>query len=223
MQSQCKTQAIAARCDDPGRAGPARRDEEVLASYAATGSREAFEELVRRYEREIYSCLYRLLRDAQLAEDAFQATFLQLHLKCRQFEPGRKLRPWLYAIANHQAVDLIRRNRRHRLLSLSAAAGDDVASDERQPLSDLWGGKDADVVANLETSEDCERARLAVDKMPAKLRQVLIAVVYRGLKYREAAAVLGIPCGTVKSRMNKALRVLHQALIAARHAALRSA
>jgi RNA polymerase sigma-70 factor, ECF subfamily len=100
-----------------------RRDEELMSEYVQTGSQPAFQELVRRFEREIYSYLRHYLGDAHLAEDAFQATFLQLHLKCHQFEPGRRLRPWLYTIAGNQATDLLRRNRRHKAMSLSTIAG----------------------------------------------------------------------------------------------------
>lgn len=201
---------------DRSRPSPVRCDEELLATYAETGSRDAFEELVGRYEREIYSYLRHFLGDAQLAEDAFQTTFLQVHLKCRQFVRGRRLRPWLYAIANHQAVDLLRRNRRHKAVSLSTAAGDDSADDERQPLGNLLGREDADLVTNLEMVEDRERTRLAMDKIPAKLRHVLILVVYQGLKYSEAADVLGIPRGTLKSRMNRALQTLYEAFLVTR-------
>ena len=74
--------------------------------------------LVHRYERELYSYLRRYLGDAAMAEDAFQGTFLQIHLKCGQFEPGRKFRPWLYTIATNQAIDAQRRNKRHRMVSL---------------------------------------------------------------------------------------------------------
>lgn len=201
-----------------GRSWPAWHDEDLLSAYAETGSREAFEELVRRYEHELYGYLRQVLGDAQLAEDAFQTTFLQLHLKCRQFDRDRALRPWLYAIANHQAVDLLRRTRRHKAVSLNAAAGDADSDDERHPLGDLLRTKDAGVVDNLESIEDRERTRSAMDKIPAKLKQVLVLVIYQGLKYREAAGVLGIPLGTVKSRMNNALRSLRDVLIVARHA-----
>src|ERR1051326_6570522 len=73
-----------------------KTDEELLLAHRLHGRREAFEMLVHRYEREIYSYLRRYLSDATLAEDVFQATFLQLHLKADQFEEGRKVRPWLY-------------------------------------------------------------------------------------------------------------------------------
>src|SRR5580658_542415 len=82
-----------------------RTDEELLSQYQASGDREAFATLVGRYERELFSYLRRYLGDAVMAEDAFQATFLQVHLKCGQFEEGRKFRPWVYTIATNQAID----------------------------------------------------------------------------------------------------------------------
>ena len=93
-------------------------DEELLLRYRETGDREAFARLVERYERELYNYLHRYTGSAEMAEDAFQTTFLQVHLKCDQFEQGRKMRPWLYAIATNQAIDAQRRNRRHRMASL---------------------------------------------------------------------------------------------------------
>src|SRR5271168_1722475 len=93
-------------------------DEQLLAEYRQQGDRQAFAQLVHRYERELFSYLRRYLGDAEMAEDAFQATFLQVHRKCDQFEEGRRFRPWLYTIATNQAIDAQRRNKRHRNLSL---------------------------------------------------------------------------------------------------------
>ena len=95
-----------------------RTDENLLLAYRDSQRRDLFEELVRRYERELFSYLRRYVGDADLAADVFQATFLQLHLKCSQFQEGRRLRPWLYTIATNQAIDAQRRNRRHRMVSL---------------------------------------------------------------------------------------------------------
>src|SRR5262249_62113741 len=90
---------------------------------------QAFSELVHRYERELYSYLRRYLGDATMAEDAFQATFLQVHLKCDQFEEGRKFRPWLYTIATNQAIDAQRRNKRHRSISLDRNTKSETTGD----------------------------------------------------------------------------------------------
>src|SRR6266550_5427950 len=82
------------------------------------GETPAFGALVRRYERELYGYLRRYLGDGSLAEDVFQNTFLQLHLKSGQYQPGHPVRPWLYTIATHQAIDAMRRNGRHQAVSL---------------------------------------------------------------------------------------------------------
>ena len=148
-----------------------------------------------------------------MAEDASQATFLQLHLKCRQFEPGRRLRPWLYTIARNQAIDLGRRSRRRKMASLPPTAAH--GSLEIEGRSRGGPARAADYLSALEAMEEREKARRAVDSLPGKLRQVLLLVVYQGLKYREAARVLGIPAGTVKSRMNKAFHSLREAFFAA--------
>ena len=102
-----------------------RTDEELLLDYRSRSDRPAFEELVRRYEKELYGYLRHYLGDADMADDVFQQTFLQVHLKCDQFEEGRKVRPWLYTVATNQAIDYQRRNRRHRMSSLDRATRDD--------------------------------------------------------------------------------------------------
>ena len=68
-------------------------DEELMAEYRLAGSPQVFETLVHRYERELYNYLRRFLGNTVLAEDAFQATFMQVHLKCHLFDGERKVRP----------------------------------------------------------------------------------------------------------------------------------
>ncbi len=106
---------------DAAPAETAVSDETLLKRYCDSADREAFEALVHRYEGELYSYLRRYLGDAAMAEDAFQTTFLQVHLKRHLFEQGRKVRPWLYTIATNQAIDAQRRNKRHRMVSRTAA------------------------------------------------------------------------------------------------------
>ncbi|MEE2676060.1 MAG: sigma-70 family RNA polymerase sigma factor, partial [Planctomycetota bacterium] len=86
-------------------------DEQILSIYKKDGDRELFALLVRRYERELYSYLRRYMGNAEMAEDVFQSTFLQVHLKCEQFDEGRRFRPWLYTVATNQAIDAQRRNK----------------------------------------------------------------------------------------------------------------
>lgn len=190
---------------------PERTDEELLLLYRDLGDREAFETLVRRYERELYHYLYRYLGDAQLAEDAFQLTFLQVYLKSEQFERGRKFRPWLYAIATNQATDMQRRNRRHRMVSLDRPTEDQAQADTTC-LAHIVEGSEQTPAACSESTEQAERVRALVDRLPEALRQVVLLVYFQGLKYREAAQVLDIPVGTVKSRLHTAMAKLSQSL-----------
>ena len=186
-----------------------RTDEELLLGYRATGDRDLFTELVRRYERELYSYLRRYLGDAEMAEDAFQACFLQVHLKCQQFEEGRAVRPWLYTVATNQAIDAQRRSRRHRMVSLDRAGQSD--GQEVGKLLDLLTSHELSPTAQLSADERKEWIGQAVAALPQPLRDVVNLVYFQDLKYREAAESLNIPVGTVKSRMHAAVAKLHEA------------
>ena len=186
-------------------------DEKLLLGYREDRDAGVFEELVHRYEKELFGYLRHYLGDAEMAEDVFQQTFLQVHLKCGQFEPGRKVRPWLYTVATNQAIDYQRRNRRHRIRSLDRA-GFGNAEEEAGALVDLLGGPDPGPAENVESIEEHDALRRAVDALPKSSRQVVMLVYFQGLKYREAADVLSIPVGTVKSRLHAAMCKLTESL-----------
>ena len=182
-------------------------DEELFQNFCDSESTSAYEALVARYERELFSYLRRYVGNAEMAEDVFQATFLQVYVKRDRFEAGRRFRPWLYTIATNQAIDAQRRNRRHRMVSLDQRAGNDDEGD----LMSVVSSTGPTAVENLEDEEAREWVRGAVDGLPETLRAALILVYHQGLKYREAADVLGIPVGTVKSRLHAALAKLNSA------------
>jgi len=184
-------------------------DEELLDRFRR-GVGEAFGVLLRRYQRELYGYLRRYLGDDALAEDVFQNTFLQVYLKSNQFEAGRAVRPWLYAVATNQAIDALRRQGRHQAVSLEQARdapGDGDAANLVQALQCRQPGP-TEVAAG---AEDREQVRARVERLPDNLRQVLLLAYYQGLKYREIADILGIPVGTVKSRLHAALVKLQEA------------
>jgi len=185
------------------------RDEDLLVEYAEKETREAFEELVHRYEHKMYSYLHRYLRSAELAEDAAQATFLQVHLKCRNFDPRRRFQPWLYRIATNRAIDLLRRNRRHNAVSLNAGTSE-RGSGEGLTDRNILSFRDADPSEQSEAAEDRRRIRSALDKCSTRFKGVLELVMFQRLTYQQAADTLGIPLGTVKSRMHEAVVRLHR-------------
>jgi len=186
-------------------------DERLLFDYRSTGDPRLFAELVRRYERELFGYLRRFLGDATLAEDTFQLTFLQVHLKCGQFQPSRKFRPWLYTIATNQAIDAQRRNRRHRMASLDVDRRGRTGSDDSGRLSDVLARPEPDSMTQLERDEERDWVQKAVADLPNGLRTALTLVYFQSLRYREAAEVLSIPVGTVKSRVHLAILRLGEA------------
>jgi len=186
-------------------------DEELLLEYRSVGDRGAFSELVHRYERELFGYLRHYLGDAEMAEDVFQQTFLQVHLKCEKFEPGRRVRPWLYTVATNQAIDFQRRNRRHRMVSLDRRMGSDQEN-ESGALVELFDSQEPTPAEEAEWVERRDHVRQAVDDLPQTVRQVVLLVYFQGLKYREAAEALDIPVGTVKSRLHAAVGRLNEAL-----------
>ena len=186
-------------------------DEELLLEYRDHGNRPAFEELVHRYEKELFGYLRNYLSDPEMAEDVFQQTFLQIYLKCDQFEPARKLRPWLYAVATNQAIDHQRRHGRHRMASLDRRMGKDEESDTGA-FGDLFDSHHRGPVEETENLEQANTIRRAVDDLPEQTRQVVLLVYFQGLKYREAAHALGVPVGTVKSRLHGAIQKLGEVL-----------
>ncbi|MEO1614548.1 MAG: RNA polymerase sigma factor [Planctomycetota bacterium] len=181
-------------------------DEALLAAYRESGDRSLFNQLMGRYQREIYSYLRRYIGSTELAEDAFQGTFLQVHLKCSKFDSTRRFRPWLYAIATNQAIDVQRRNKRHRMVSLDRTPGE---SDQRNAswAERLVGGS-IDPLTAAALQENGAWMQESIASLGEPMQQVIQLVYYQGLKYREAADVLGIPVGTVKSRLHAAVQRL---------------
>jgi len=184
-------------------------DEALLSRYREQGRTEDFDKLVHRYQNELYRYLARYLGDASLAEDVFQNTFLQVHLKRGLYEDGRPVRPWLYSIATHQAVDALRKAGRHPTVSLDQKPASSGES-ESGGLIDLLVSQGEGPLAELQGEERKQWVRESVARLPDTLRQTLLLAYHQDLKYREIAEMLKIPVGTVKSRLHAALAKLQQ-------------
>jgi len=128
---------------------------------------------------------------------------MQLHVKCGQFEEGRKVRPWLYRIAMNQAIDSKRRNRRHEIVSLNQSTSS--MDGQSYELVEMIRGENLLPEEALQVNEQRKSVRQAVNSLPQSLQTIVSLVFFQGLKYREAAETLSIPVGTLKSRMHSAL------------------
>ena len=188
-------------------------DEQLLHNYRDSGDRELFARLVRRHERELYAYLRRYLGNAEMAEDVFQSTFLQVHLKCDKFDTSRRFKPWLYTVATNQAIDAQRRNKRHRMVSLNRTNQNDDSVDVGA-LIDLMVSKDTGPLDHVSQLERGQWVQNAISQLSDQMRSVVNLVYYEGMKYREAADILDIPVGTVKSRLHAAILKLNEAWIA---------
>jgi len=181
-------------------------DEELVARLRTRRDPAAFEALVQRYEQELFGFLRRYLGNADLADDVFQETFLRVHTKCESFEPGRAFRPWLYSIATNQAIDALRRARRHRPRS------EERHGPERSgAMVETIPSRERPVEEQCEAAEVEAWVRSAVDRLSDPQRRVVTLFFRRGAKQSEIASLLGIPVGTVKSRLHTALHNLHAA------------
>jgi RNA polymerase sigma-70 factor (ECF subfamily) len=179
--------------------------DEVLLARLRDGDRDVLGTLIRRYERELFGYLRRYVGDDDLADDVFQNTFLQVFLKIGQYEVGRPARPWLYAIATNQAIDALRRrNRRVADRPAEIVSAPDEDGDPR-PMFELLPAPGDSPLEAADRIEQRERVRAAVARLPDLLRQAVILVYFQGFKYQDAAEVMDIPVGTVKSRLHAAL------------------
>ncbi|HLU52440.1 MAG TPA: sigma-70 family RNA polymerase sigma factor [Acidimicrobiia bacterium] len=153
------------------------------------GDHEAVRELYGLYSRPVFAIALRSLGDRALAEEVVQQTFLNAWRAASRFDPELDPAPWLYAIARRVAVDVYRRERRHR--------------EGRREETDM-----AVLPPSFEGLWELWEVRAAVDGLPEDEREVIEATFYRQLTHTEAAAELGIPLGTVKSRSHRAFQRL---------------
>jgi RNA polymerase sigma-70 factor (ECF subfamily) len=182
---------------------PEVSDEQLLLQYTQ-GAMDAFEELVRRYRRELFNFLARFVGDRALAEDIFQETFLQVHLSAGGFDVSRRLKPWLFTIAANKARDALRSRYRHAAAELDAVLGG--ADQEQTRYIDLMPAKVPRPEETLQNQEAAAAVKNIVQEMPETLRMVLLLSYFHDFAYKEIAGILDVPLGTVKSRLHVAVR-----------------
>jgi len=177
-------------------------DVQLLKRYAA-GEQGAFQELVRRYQDSVYAFLRRFLHDRDLVDDVFQETFLQLYVSRDTFDISKPLRPWLFTIAANKAKDALRRRQRVDSTNLSSLFDSDEHS-----IDDVLNTLDHDdhlPYDDLIREETAAAVKRVIARMPTRLREILILAYFHKFSYAEIGGILGIPVGTVKSRLHTAV------------------
>ncbi|MEM6749769.1 MAG: RNA polymerase sigma factor [Planctomycetota bacterium] len=178
-------------------------DEGLVTAYL-DGRVEAFEELVGRYQDGLFRFLLRFVGSRASADDLFQETFLQVHQSAGTFDTRKRFKPWIFTIAANKARDHLRRNQRRSAASLSApvrGAGDEGGVSFVDLIEDPLPMPED----RTQVRETADLVREVVGSLPDHLREVLLLAYFEQFAYKEIAEMLGIPLGTVKSRLHAAV------------------
>ena len=170
-------------------------DERRLLLAAQGGDHAAFVALVRTYEPRLRALAYRVLRDPDTVADALQETFLRAYRSLSGFRDEARLGTWLYRVTYNACLDQLAGRRRQ--LHLVERAADEIERHEPDPAEAVATG---------------DRLSRALDELSPEHRAVVYLCLQKDLDLGTAASVLGIPYGTVGSRLNHARTVLRQAL-----------
>lgn len=173
--------------------------ESGLVASAAQGDLEAFNQLVLKYQDLVYSVARSILDDDDVAEDAAQEAFISAFQHVGGFRGG-SFRSWLLRIATNTCYDLLRARKRRPTVPLYAVDADGKEIESPVWLTDPHPSPQAEV----EWDEFSQTLYRWLDELPAEFRSVITLVDVNGLDYAEAAQALGIPVGTVKSRLARA-------------------
>ena len=172
-----------------------------LVELVAQKDAGALEALYERYGRPAYSLARRILTDDTLAQDVVQEVFLSLWRDARRFDAGRgTVATYLLSMTHHRAVDVVRREENLRRWRTSDE-GLELEPDPKARVED-----------EVEASERRTEVRAALAELPAAQREALLLAYFGGYTQREVAALVGVPLGTVKTRMAAGMRKMKEAL-----------
>jgi len=184
-------------------------DDRELIRNCQQGDRASFDMLVGRHYALAYHIAYRMLSDHDLACDATQSAFVRAYKALPRFRSRASFSTWLYRIVTNVCLDQLRQ-RQHAAESLTLVNDDDQGGYEEREMAD-----NSDDPADASEQKARQRVvRDALDRLGIEHKQVLVMYDLSGLSYEEIAGALGVPLGTVKSRLNRARHALKEELAA---------
>lgn len=180
-----------------------------LAASALAGSEGAFRELVRRFERPIYSLIVRMVQDPSLAEDLAQEVFVKAYRRLDSYDPERKLSSWLFKIAHNTTIDHLRRG------ALETVPLEAEKDDERAGWASVLPDESVESPAAGAERKDLGRAlEKAIATLRPEYREAVLMFYSEGASYQEICEVTGLPMGTVKTNLHRARKQLAQEMTA---------
>jgi len=181
-----------------------------VAALAKEGREPAFRELVRRYERPVFSLIFRMVRDREMAEDLAQDTFIKVLNNIDRYRPEFKLSSWLFKIANNVTIDHLRK-RQLATVSLDGSPHAQTAAEAQATSLDVESRGESALEA-IESRELGSAIERAIGKLRPEYRSCILLRHVEGRSYEEIAATLDLPLGTVKTYIHRARHELREAL-----------
>lgn len=179
-------------------------DEFKLIERAKSGSRDAFEELVKLHEKNVYNLALKLLKNREDALDAAQEAFLKAWISLKSFRGDSKFSAWLYRLTYNTCLDYLRKMKKGEIISLTP----DDENEKETDVSDAAPTPEEYTVRQ----ETRKAVRDGVNALPEEYRQIIIMREFTGLSYSEIAEATGLNEGTVKSRLSRGRQKLAEAL-----------
>lgn len=184
-----------------------KTDAELVTS-ALRGSQDAYRELVKRFERPVYSLVLRMVQDAAAAEDVAQEVFVKAFRRLDSYDPQWKFSSWLFKIAHNTTIDHLRRGG-PETVSLEAEA------DDRSGLAAVLADRAAEDPRAAAERRDLGRAlERAISRLRPEYRQSVLMFYAHGASYQDICEVTGLPLGTVKTNLHRARKELAQEMVA---------
>jgi RNA polymerase sigma-70 factor (ECF subfamily) len=177
---------------------------------AQRGREDAFREIVRRYERPVFSMIFRMVRDSATAEDLSQDSFIKVLSHIDKYRPEFKLSSWLFKIANNVAIDHLRR-RQLDTVSIDGSPHASSAQDIEATSFDVESGGES-ALEVMESKELGSAIEKAIASLRPEYRSCILLRHVEGRSYEEIAATLDLPLGTVKTYIHRARHQLREAL-----------
>lgn len=181
-----------------------------LVSLAQEGREAAYRELVRRYERPVFSLIFRMVRDREVSEDLAQDTFIKVLNHIDKYRPEFKLSSWLFKIANNVAIDHLRK-RQLETVSIDGSPHALTAAEVEATSFDVVARQES-ALEEMEARELGASIDRAIQKLRPEYRACIMLRHVEGRSYEEIAATLDLPLGTVKTYIHRARHQLRDAL-----------
>jgi RNA polymerase sigma-70 factor (ECF subfamily) len=178
---------------------------------ARLGNDAAFSALVQQYYSSALRMAQQILSTEEAAADAVQEALIKAHRAMHRFQDGN-FRSWLLRIVTNTCYDMLRRQKRRGALSLDEMT-EDANGDVTMEMNGLYPGESSDPEDIASSSEGMAQMLALIDELPAWHKHVILLVDVHGYDYGEAAEMLEVPLGTVKSRLSRARATLRDRLV----------